>query len=45
MAENQPTTWLIPTDLRSRGSSKGMCKALLPELGEIVGLPQPSADG
>jgi len=40
MAETQPTTWLTRTDLRARGWSKTMCRALLPEPEGTIGPPQ-----
>ena len=40
MAETTPTTWLTRTDLRARGWSKTMCKALLPEPEETIGPPR-----
>ena len=40
MAENTSTTWLTRTDLRARGWSKTMCRALLPEPEETIGPPQ-----
>ena len=40
MAETQPTTWLTRTELRARGWSKTMCRALLPEPEEIIGPPR-----
>ena len=40
MAENTPTTWLTRTDLRARGWSKTMCRALLPEPENTIGPTQ-----
>ena len=40
MAENHPITWLTRTDLRARGWSKTMCRALLPEPECTIGPPQ-----
>ena len=37
MAETKPTTWLTRTDLRARGWSKTMCRALLPKPEDTVG--------
>ena len=37
MAENHPTTWLTRTDLRARGWSKTMCRALLPKPEDTIG--------
>ena len=40
MAETTPTTWLTRTDLRARGWSKTMCRALLPEPEDTIGPSQ-----
>ena len=40
MAETTPTTWLTRTDLRARGWSKSMCRALLPEPEDTIGPPR-----
>ena len=40
MAETTPTTWLTRTDLRARGWSKTMCKALLHEPQDTIGPPR-----
>ena len=40
MAENQSATWLTRTDLRARGWSKTMCRALLPEPEDTIGPSQ-----
>ena len=40
MAETQSRTWLTRTDLRARGWSKSMCRALLPEPEDTIGPPR-----
>ena len=40
MAETTPTIWLTRTDLRARGWSKTMCRALLPEPEDTIGPPR-----
>ena len=40
MAETTPTTWLTRTDLRARGWSKMMCKAILPAPEDTIGPPR-----
>ena len=40
MADNKPITWLTLTDLRARGWSKTMCRALLPRPEDFIGPPQ-----
>ena len=40
MADKEPTIWLTLTDLRARGWSKTMCRALLPRPEDSIGPPQ-----
>ena len=40
MADKEPTTWLTLADLRARGWSKTMCRALLPRPEDFIGPPQ-----